>query len=314
MEQHAFGNFRNKLERNAEKLLEVEHKLTLQPHSARLHNWHYRLIEQREKMHLFNQKYWGKLARKEWLVNGDKHSRYFHQTMKARKSRSNIIKIKDASGVWTEEAPRIQQLFIQDFTSRFKSSHTSTTRLDVELPMVVSEEDNFLVLQPVQDQEIKDAIFQMDKYKTPGPDGFGAAFFQYYSNIIATDVCQAIKPFFRDGKLLKQINHTHIALIPKVDNSSSMAQFRPISLCNSFYKIIAKILVNRMRPIWKKIIDLVQSAFVPKRSIHNNILLTREIMNKFKNMKGKKAWVTLKLDMEKAYDRVLWAFLFYALK
>ena len=58
----------------------------------------------------------------------------------------------------------------------------------------------------------------------------------------------------------------------------------------------------------------MNSAFVPKRSIHNNILLTREIMNKFKNMKGKKAWVTLKLDMEKAYDRVLWAFLFYALK
>jgi len=52
-----FGNFMHKLERNGEKLLEVEHKLTLQPHSARLNNWHYRLIKQREKMHLFNQKY-----------------------------------------------------------------------------------------------------------------------------------------------------------------------------------------------------------------------------------------------------------------
>ena len=89
--------------------------------------------------------------------------------------------------------------------------------------------------------------------------------------------------------MLTQINHTLIALIPKVDNPSSTAQFRPISLCNSFYKIIAKILDNRMRPILKKIIDPVQSAFVPKRSIHDNILLTHEIMNKFKNMKGKKA-------------------------
>ena len=69
-----------------------------------------------------------------------------------------------------------------------------------------------------------------------------------------------------------------------------------------------------MRPILEKIIDPVQSAFVPKRSIHDNILLTHEIMNKFKNMKGKKAWVALKLDMEKAYDRVEWAFLFEALK
>ena len=69
-----------------------------------------------------------------------------------------------------------------------------------------------------------------------------------------------------------------------------------------------------MRPLLEKIIDPVQSAFVPKRSIHDNILLTHEIMNKFKNMKGKKAWVALKLDMEKAFDRVEWAFFFDALR
>jgi len=81
--------------------------------------------------------------------------------------------------------------------------------------------------------------------------------------------------------MLKQINHTFIALIPKVENPSSTAQFRPIRLCNNFYKIIAKILVNRMQPFLDKIINPVQSAFVPKRSIHDNILLSHEIMNKF---------------------------------
>ena len=69
-----------------------------------------------------------------------------------------------------------------------------------------------------------------------------------------------------------------------------------------------------MRPILEKIINLTQSAFLPKRSIHNNILLTHEIMNKFKNVKGKKAWVALKLDMEKAYDRIEWDFLFNTLR
>jgi len=102
----------------------------------------------------------------------------------------------------------------------------------------VSEEDNYLLLRPVQDHEVKNAIFQMDKHKIPGPDGFSAA-------------------FFHDGKLLKQINHTLIALISKVDHPISTAQFRPISLCNTLYKIIAKILVNRMRPILEKIIDPV---------------------------------------------------------
>ena len=81
-----FGNFKHKLERNANKLLEVEQKLVTQPNNARLNNRHYRLIRQREKMHLFNQKYWGRLARKKGLVTGDRNSRYFHQVMKARKS------------------------------------------------------------------------------------------------------------------------------------------------------------------------------------------------------------------------------------
>jgi len=62
-------------------------------------------------------------------------------------------------------------------------------------------------------------------------------------------MCKAIKSFFHDGKLLKQINHTFIALIPKMDNPTATAHFHPISLCNYLYKIIAKTLVNRMRPI-----------------------------------------------------------------
>jgi len=123
-----------------------------------------------------------------------------------------------------------------------------------------------------------------------------------------------VKFFFQEGNLLKKINHTLIALIPKVDNPIVTAQFRPISWCNTVYEIIAKIMVNRLRPILGKIINAAQSAFVPYRSIHDNILLAHDVINKFNNMKGKKSWVALKLDMEKAYDRVEWEFLFESLK
>jgi len=193
-----------------------------------MNNWHYRLIKQREKMHLFNQKYWGNLARKDWLVNGDRHCHYFHQTMRTRKSRSKIIKIKDASGVWIDEASQVQQLFVQDFTSRFKSTLINTALPNFELLMIVSEEDNYLLSIPIQNHEVKDAIFQMDKHKTPRSDGFGATYFQNYWHIISTDVCHAIKLFFNDGKLLKQINHMLIALIPKIDQPNSTAHFRLI--------------------------------------------------------------------------------------
>ena len=81
----------------------------------------------------------------------------------------------------------------------------------------------------------------MDKFKAPGPDGFGAAFFQEHWPTVQNDICQATRSFFIEGKILKQINHTFIALIPKVDNSSVTEQYRPISLCNTLYKIIAKV-------------------------------------------------------------------------
>ena len=68
---------------------------------------------------------------------------------------------------------------------------------------MVSKENNFLLLQPVQDHEIKAVIIQIDKLKTPGPDGFGAAFFQDHWHLIAPDVCQAIRSFFQDDKMLK---------------------------------------------------------------------------------------------------------------
>jgi len=105
--------------------------------------------------------------------------------------------------------------------------------------------------------------------------------------------------FFKNGHLLRQINHTFIALIPKRDNSSETQHFRPISLCNTVYKTVSKILVNRVRPLLDKLVFPVQSAFVLGRSINENILLTHEIMHKFRKVKGKQAWVALKLDMEK---------------
>ena len=77
---------------------------------------------------------------------------------------------------------------------------------------------------------------------------------------------------------------------------------------------MAKILVNRIRPMLGKLIGPIQRGFVRHQSINDNILLTHEIINKFKSKVGKKSWVTLRLDMEKAYDRVKWNFMFQALK
>ena len=120
------------------------------------------------------------MARKEWLVNGDRNSHFFHQSMKTRKTRSRIVKLKDSSGVWVEKPDQIKQLFINDFTTRFKSAPVSPSNIDMKILNVVSTVDNDTLLQSILDSEIKEAVFQMDKFKAPGPDGFGAAFYQNY--------------------------------------------------------------------------------------------------------------------------------------
>ena len=109
--------------------------------------------------------------------------------------------------------------------------------------------------------------------------------------------------------MLKELNHTFIALISKIENPVQTNQFRLISLCSTIYKIIAKILINRLRPLLNKIVSPLQSAFIHGRSILDNIPISHEIMHKFKNLKGKASWVAIKLDMEKAYDIIEWDFI-----
>lgn len=104
--------------------------------------------------------------------------------------------------------------------------------------------------------------------------------------------------------MLKEINKTYLALIPKSDKLGSLNHYRPISLCNVCHKVIAKILINRVKHLLNKIISPLQGVFAPRRLINNNILLAHKIMHFFKKKKEKKRYMRIKLDMEKAYNRL----------
>ncbi|GJZ76828.1 putative RNA-directed DNA polymerase [Tanacetum coccineum] len=171
------------------------------------------------------------------------------------------------------------------------------------------------MIREVCAKEIKEAMFSMGNDKSPGPDGFTAAFFKESWDIVGNDVrlrghsgCSSV-----NGKLLKELNHTIIALIPKVQSPTKVNDYRPISCCNVLFKCISKIIANRIKRSLKYLISSNQSAFVPGRSISDNILLTHELMHNYHLDRGVPR-CAFKVDIQKAYDTVDWEFLKAALE
>ena len=93
-------------------------------------------------------------------------------------------------------------------------------------------------------------------------------------------------------------------LIPKVDKHDNFTQFRPIGLCNVTYKLITKILASRLRRLMPNIICPNQSSFVPGRQTADNILIAQEIIHPMNYKKGRTGYMAIKIDLEKAYDRL----------
>ncbi|CAL1400947.1 unnamed protein product [Linum trigynum] len=117
---------------------------------------------------------------------------------------------------------------------------------ELPVPQCVSEEMNRNLTTEVTAAEIRRAVLSIGVTEAPGSDGFTEHFYRTYWDIAGMEVVEAVQSFFRSGRLLKSFNHTWLTLVLKVDVVESMKQIRPISLCQLFYKIISKIMTERM--------------------------------------------------------------------
>ncbi|XP_028084227.1 uncharacterized protein LOC114285386 [Camellia sinensis] len=250
-------------------------------------------------------------SRIRWLNFGDKNTNFFYASMIQRRQRNQILQLQTKDGTWlssdTEVNPHMYGFSTNLFTSVGQRDFGEA--LSVIEP-VISDVMNCQLTALICDEEIKGAVFQLGALKSPGPDGFPGFFYQTYWDAVGDQVCKAVKSFFLGGHLLKELNQTNLVLLPKVANPVKLSQFRPISLCNFSIKIIIKILANRLNFFLKGLISLNQSAFVPGRLIQDNIIVADEAFHFLKlKKKGSFGHMAVKLDFNKAYDRVEWDFL-----
>ncbi|KAK2645858.1 hypothetical protein Ddye_021053 [Dipteronia dyeriana] len=137
----------------------------------------------------------------------------------------------------------------------------------------------------INEDEVRASVFGIGRMKAPRPDGFPAIFFQDQWNVCKFDLVKLVVESFRIGSFPIELNQTLITLIPKIPSPLNMIHLRPISLCNTTYKVISKVIVQRIRNLMPNLIRPNQVTFVPGRQIQDNFIVAQEVLHKFKYMK-----------------------------
>ncbi|GAA0170712.1 hypothetical protein LIER_24912 [Lithospermum erythrorhizon] len=248
-------------------------------------------------------------AKCQHLLETDKGTKYYHALINKNRARSHISYIVKEDGLKTTSYMEMADLFVDFYKGLFGTRRLSKP-IDLDIlgkgPCVPCDDTDGLVA-PITGEEIKATLWEMDGDKAPGPDGFSSTFFMANWDLVGYDLIKCVQEFFNTGKLLKQLNHTIVALIPKTNHDPMVGDFRPIGCTNVIYKVITKILTKRMTSFLPIIVDSGQTAFVKGRHISDNVFLAQEILRGYK-VKRNSPHCMIMLDIQKAYDTVSWDF------
>ncbi|KAL5783915.1 hypothetical protein ACOSQ2_006307 [Xanthoceras sorbifolium] len=266
----------------------------------------------REYNDIINQEemFWHQKSRNNWLRCGDRNTKFFHLSTMIRRRRNKIEGLRDVNGDWVDDKFGLKRIACDYFISLFsyKNASFDYTSLPALFPTIddISREN---MCRGISKEEVKSSLFDIGGLKALGPDGFPAVFFQNQWPLCKVDLVNMVTNSFRLGHFPFELNQTLIALIPKIPSPLEMANFRPISLCNTAYKVISKIIVSRLRGVMADLVGPNQVAFIPGRQIQDNIVVAQEVLHKFRVSKSKKGFLAWKIDLVKTYDKIQWDFI-----
>lgn len=255
-------------------------------------------------------------CRTHWIQNGDKGSKYFFNYLKQKHINENITSIY-VDNKELVDPNDIKKAFANYYCTLFTSEdnrESSALRNTISsiIPKKLTQTDSDTLGQSITKQEIINAISSLKKDKTPSPDGIPAEFYQANIGWISLDLLDLYNEAFNKGSLGSIINRGIIKLIPKEGDKTNIKNWRPITLLNVSYKILAKVLARKLESILPKFVGSTQTGFIKGRYILENLITSWEAMNWAKSSNQNVA--IFLLDFEKAYDRIEWNFIDIMLK
>lgn len=249
-------------------------------------------------------------AKVKWVKEGDANTKFFHTMVNYKRKKNSLLGLH-INGEWCEEPRLVKEEVRNFFSQKFRSVSHPLPLLDGVPFSPLSADMSQSLEVPFSADELRDAVWDCAGEKSPGPDGVNFKFIKHFWDILKVDFSRMAEEFHQNGVWPRGTNASFISLIPKIDNPQGLNDFRPISLVNCMYKVLSKLLANRLKGVMSSIIDECQFAFVGGKNMLDSVLIANEVFHEAK--RNKLPTFLLKIDYEKAYDSVNWGFLIYML-